>query len=96
MDMTGKIHFINAGAGSGKTTELVRIITDLLSSGKDDPSEFILTTYTRAAAGEFRDRTLRKLLSGNSAAQDAATRLDTAVIGTVHSVAMQYLERYLA
>ena len=89
-----KIHFINAGAGSGKTTELIRILTEKLSTDGIEPSEFILTTYTNAAAGEFRDRALKSLLGGNAKARDAASKLDTAMIGTVHSVANAYLERY--
>ena len=94
-----RVHYINAGAGAGKTTTLVkklrRILTEKDVSGNYlcQPSEIILTTYTKAAAKEFREKTFKKLLEA-PAALDVAKILDTATIGTVHSVAEQYLQRY--
>jgi ATP-dependent exoDNAse (exonuclease V) beta subunit len=94
-----RVHYINAGAGAGKTTTLVkelrRILTEKDVNGNYlcQPSEIILTTYTKAAAKEFREKTFKKLLD-NPPALDVAKILDTATIGTVHSVAEQYLQRY--
>lgn len=94
-----RVHYINAGAGAGKTTTLVkelrRILTEKDASGNYlcQPSEIILTTYTKAAAKEFREKTFKKLLEA-PAALNVAKILDTATIGTVHSVAQQYLQRY--
>ncbi len=94
-----RVHYINAGAGAGKTTTLVkelrRILTEKDVNGNYlcQPSEIILTTYTKAAAKEFREKTFKKLLEA-PAALDVAKILDTATIGTVHSVAEQYLQRY--
>ena len=85
-----RVHYINAGAGAGKTTTLVkklrRILTEKDVSGNYlcQPSEIILTTYTKAAAKEFREKTFKKLLEA-PAALDVAKILDTATIGTVHS-----------
>lgn len=93
------VHYINAGAGAGKTftlvTELKRILTQKDSNGNYlcQPSEIILTTYTKAAAKEFREKTFKRLLEV-PAALDVAKILDTATIGTVHSVAQQYIQRY--
>ncbi|MBO7586362.1 MAG: UvrD-helicase domain-containing protein [Bacteroidales bacterium] len=94
-----RVHYINAGAGAGKTTTLVKELRRILTE-KDanenyicQPSEIILTTYTKAAAKEFREKTFKKLLE-TPAALDVAKILDTATIGTVHSVAQQYLQRY--
>ena len=94
-----RVHYINAGAGAGKTTTLVKKLREILTK-KDangdhlcQPSEIILTTYTKAAAKEFREKTFKKLLEA-PAALDVAKILDTATIGTVHSVAEQYLQRY--
>lgn len=93
------VHYINAGAGAGKTftlvTELKRILTQKNSNGNYlcQPSEIILTTYTKAAAKEFREKTFKRLLEA-PAALDVAKILDTATIGTVHSVAQQYIQRY--
>ena len=94
-----RVHYINAGAGAGKTTTLVKELREILTA-KDhtgnylcQPSEIILTTYTKAAAKEFKEKTFKKLLEA-PAALDVAKILDTATIGTVHSVAQQYLQRY--
>ena len=89
------VHYINAGAGAGKTYTLVTILKDILTDKKQpcDPSEIILTTYTKAAAKEFREKTFARLLEA-TAALDVAKILDTATIGTVHSVAQQYIQRY--
>lgn len=89
------VHYINAGAGAGKTYTLVTILKDILTDKKNPcaPSEIILTTYTKAAAKEFREKTFKRLLEA-PAALDVAKILDTATIGTVHSVAQQYIQRY--
>ena len=89
------VHYINAGAGAGKTYRLVTILKDILTDKENPcaPSEIILTTYTKAAAKEFREKTFKRLLEA-PAALDVAKILDTATIGTVHSVAQQYIQRY--
>lgn len=89
------VHYINAGAGAGKTYTLVTILKNILTDKNHpcSPSEIILTTYTKAAAKEFREKTFTRLLEA-PAALDVAKILDTATIGTVHSVAQQYIQRY--
>ncbi len=89
------VHYINAGAGAGKTYSLVTILKNILTDKNNpcDPSEIILTTYTKAAAKEFREKTFARLLEA-PVALDVAKILDTATIGTVHSVAQQYIQRY--
>ncbi len=89
------VHYINAGAGAGKTYTLVTILKQILTNPSQpcSPSEIILTTYTKAAAKEFRKKTFERLLEA-PAALDVAKILDTATIGTVHSVAQQYIQRY--
>ena len=89
------IHNISAGAGSGKTTKLVGIITDLVSGKmgeKCSPERMILTTFTKAAAGEFKERAVAKLVEGGLL--EEAVTLDAAMIGTVHSIAQTYITRY--
>lgn len=89
------VHYINAGAGAGKTYTLVTLLKDILTDKNHPcaPSEIILTTYTKAAAKEFREKTFARLLAPPTAL-DVAKILDTATIGTVHSVAQQYIQRY--
>jgi len=92
------IKYINAGAGSGKTTELTRILSEKLSetdnqgNPKIAPSQVILTTFTELAASEFREKSRERLFRDNRA--DVAAELDSATIGTVHSVALNFIQKY--
>lgn len=85
------VTYINAGAGSGKTTELTRILAERLHK-EVKPSEVILTTFTEMAAAEFRERARQKLYQSGRA--DIANQLDAATIGTVHSVAFSFIKKY--
>ena len=85
------VTYINAGAGSGKTTELTKILAEKLKK-EVKPSEVILTTFTEMAATEFRERARQKLYQSSQA--DIANQLDAATIGTVHSVAFSFIKKY--
>ena len=87
MIMYKNVHHITAGAGAGKTTELVRIITRLVNDGAD-PQRMILTTFTDAAATELREKSKAAL------SPDKAVRMNGAQMGTLHSVARRYIARY--
>lgn len=86
------INYINAGAGSGKTYALTEKFTELIKSGQTTPSRVILTTFTKRAAAEFRLKARERLVSEGM--HSAAAELDSAKIGTVHSVAERYIARY--
>lgn len=86
------IHYISAGAGSGKTYTLTEILADHIASGFCRPDEVLLTTFTEAAASEFREKTRRKLL--DKGLVDAAFEMAGARIGTIHSVAKSLIDRY--
>ena len=81
------VHHITAGAGAGKTTKLVEIISGLVAAG-EDPIRMILTTYTDAAATELREKSKAKLPA------EKAIRMNGAQMGTLHSVARRYVDRY--
>ena len=86
--------FVEAGAGSGKTSSLVERVVALVRRGT--PIEAIAAiTFTEKAAEELRDRVRRELERG-AAAGDAACRtglddLDRAAIGTLHSFAQRLI-----
>ncbi|MBQ1723203.1 MAG: UvrD-helicase domain-containing protein, partial [Muribaculaceae bacterium] len=73
------ITYINAGAGSGKTTELTKTLAQLLKEGECKPSEVILTTFTEAAAAEFRQKARAKLYENNM--PEVASQFAAATIG---------------
>ena len=51
----GAALLVSAAAGSGKTKVLVERLLDRIGSG-DDIDEFLVITYTRAAASELREK----------------------------------------
>src|SRR4029077_16287877 len=56
-----KVRSIAAGAGTGKTTELTRIIRESIVSGDCRPYAVIGTTFTNKAAGELIERVRQEL-----------------------------------
>lgn len=86
------VEFINAGAGSGKTYTLTSKLAGLIEKGETTPSRVILTTFTKLAAEEFRVKARAMLLSRGL--HERAAEMDSATIGTVHSMALGYIQRY--
>jgi len=86
------IEYITAGAGSGKTYRLTHTLADILKSGKVSPSEVIVTTFTKAAAAEIKDRARQVLLDEGLVLK--AAQLDSAAIGTIHSVAQMLVNTF--
>lgn len=82
---------INASAGSGKTYALTQRLADLIADGLD-PSEVIATTFTVKAADELTSRVRSTLL--DRALVEEARGIDSAVIGTVNSVAGRLVKDY--
>ena len=95
---------VDAGAGTGKTTLLVRRLVEMVAPPDDGPavplSRIAAVTFTRKAAGELRLRVRERILSGlsrpGSAPQGerlsrALAESDTAFIGTIHGFADRLL-----
>ena len=90
------VTYISAGAGSGKTFTLTSILADLIIKEKATPEQFILTTFTEAAAAEFKEKAKAKIYEQQQAPRYAeyAERLDQAMIGTVDSIAYSFVQKY--
>lgn len=86
------ITFVNAGAGSGKTHYLTQMLTRNVSAHQCRADEVILTTFTDKAATEFKNKAREALLS--SGQPDQANLLASAAMGTIHSVALQFIQKY--
>jgi len=99
---------VDAGAGTGKTTLLVRRLLEMVAPEDDRepalPLERIAAvTFTRKAAGELRLRVREGLLRSLAGALSPGRRLrlaralaaaDTAFIGTIHGFADRLLRRW--
>ena len=90
------VTYISAGAGSGKTYTLTTFLSDLITNKHVKPEEFILTTFTEAAAAEFKEKARAKLYECTDYDQyaQAAERLNQALIGTVDSVSYKFVMKY--
>ena len=88
--------FVEAGAGTGKTTSLVDRVMQLAASGRTTLDRVAVITFTDAAAAELRDRirgSLEKAASDGTLdderlrCQRALADLDRSSIQTLHSFA---------
>ena len=92
-----RVTYISAGAGSGKTFTLTHLLADHIANGDVEPEKVILTTYTKKAAAEFREKAKSVLYEEgkkNPQLFEAAARLELASIGTVHAVANSFVQKY--
>ncbi len=93
--------FVEAGAGSGKTTALVGRVVALVTSGTVELRNVAAITFTEKAGAELRDRVRRELQTvaeGDGPEADrcrtAMAQLDGAAIGTLHSFAQRLLSEH--
>jgi len=96
---TSSTLFVNAGAGSGKTTALVDRVTTLVLNDDVPLRTIAAVTFTEKAGAELRDRLRERFEKtwrdaegdDRSNAQQALDDLDGAAIGTLHAFAQRLL-----
>ncbi|MCR5044168.1 MAG: UvrD-helicase domain-containing protein [Bacteroidaceae bacterium] len=84
--------FISAGAGSGKTYTITTDVAKMVKDHLLNPDQVIMTTFTKAAAQELREKAKKEL--ANLGLHREAQQMEHALIGTVHSVANTFLTKY--
>lgn len=91
---------VEASAGTGKTTELIRRIVRVLSTGLTTIDRIVAVTFTNKAAGELKLRLRQGLDQARMSATDAdevaniehaLEHLEEAAIGTIHAFCAQIL-----
>ncbi|MCS7026647.1 MAG: UvrD-helicase domain-containing protein [Bryobacteraceae bacterium] len=91
---------VEASAGTGKTTELVQRLVNLLQRGVARIERIVAVTFTNKAAGELKLRLRHELDRRRGEASDleeianleqAISHLEEATIGTIHSFCGQLL-----
>ncbi len=86
--------FVEAGAGSGKTTVLVERMVAMVEAGIDI-SNICAITFTKAAAGEFYARFQRRLSQMNTEnARAALKNIDLCFMGTIDSFCNMLLSEH--
>jgi superfamily I DNA/RNA helicase len=84
--------FIEASAGSGKTTRLVNLIAEIIAQKKATISQILCVTFTDKAAAELKARIYEKLRSlPGDAAKTATENFSLNAIGTIHSFCLRSL-----
>lgn len=95
----GESLIVEASAGTGKTSELIRRIVQVLAAGTP-VQKIVAVTFTHKAAGELKIRLRQGLDRARAACSDAAERqhledalerLEEAAIGTIHGFCAQIL-----
>ncbi len=94
-----KSMLVEAGAGSGKTTCLVKRMTALISEGKSEIRNIAAVTFTRKAAAELKEKfqlELEKTFKGSDGEREgrvglALQDLEQGFVGTIHSFCAQLL-----
>lgn len=84
--------FISAGAGSGKTYTITTDVAKMVKDHLLNPNQVIMTTFTKAAAQELREKAKNEL--AKLGLHREAQQMEHALIGTVHSVANTFLTKY--
>ena len=100
LDELDETLFVEAGAGSGKTTILVARVVALVASGTP-LTAIAAITFTEKAATELRDRIRHELLAVanhpaanaliSARCREALDEIDSAAIGTLHAFAQRLL-----
>ena len=84
--------FVDAGAGSGKTTVLVERYLRSITERNHLPSQVLAVTFTRRAAGEMRERIRGRLRwEGRS---DLIPLVESGWIGTIHASCQRILSEF--
>ena len=84
--------FVDAGAGSGKTTVLVERYVRSVTERNHLPSQVLAVTFTRRAAGELRER-IRARLRGEGRV-DLIPLVESGWIGTIHATCQRILVEF--
>jgi ATP-dependent helicase/nuclease subunit A len=97
---------VEAGAGSGKTTELVTRMVALVESGLASVEQIAAVTFTRKAAGELRERFQTRLeerireggeegkSEGTQRVRRALDEIHRAFVGTIHAFCARLLREH--
>ncbi|HTT64480.1 MAG TPA: UvrD-helicase domain-containing protein [Bryobacteraceae bacterium] len=95
----GESLIVEASAGTGKTSELIRRIVRVLAAGTP-VDQIVAVTFTHKAAGELKIRLREELDKARAECtaelerahlEDALERLEEAAIGTIHGFCAQIL-----
>ncbi len=92
MNSLPALRVVPAGAGSGKTYTIQKVLGEWILAGKVSPERIVAVTYTEAAAAELRARISAELLDAGRV--EDALRLSQAYISTIHGFGLRILTEF--
>ena len=97
VDARNRTILVSAAAGSGKTAVLIERIVQLIREGYQ-VNRMLIVTFTKAAAGEMRQRLSKKLTKEAQADPEhfaqALDDLEATEISTIHAFCQKVLRNY--
>ena len=97
IDARNRELLVSAAAGSGKTAVLVERIVRMIEKDGLSIDKMLIVTFTRAAAGEMRERLesrLTQAAEGDARLMRQADLVASAQISTIHSFCQQTVRRH--
>ena len=103
LDCTSDRQLVSAGAGSGKTTVMIKKITDLLLSGSATTDQILVVTFTNLASIEMRERLVKNISEALLSAtnddeklriQNILDSIETASVDTIDGFCSKMLKKY--
>lgn len=103
LDCAEEKQLVSAGAGSGKTTVMIKKIADLLLEEKVKPNEIVVLTFTVLASHEMKQRLIKIMGDELQKSQDPAqtekisrilAELETASIDTIDGFCSKMCKKY--
>ncbi len=87
---------VSASAGSGKTYVVIKYITKLICEHRVPVKDFVILTFTKAAAAEMRERLQKSLkeLGDDAFIVEQLDALSIANISTIHAYCEKMLKKY--
>lgn len=87
---------VSASAGSGKTYIMIKYITKLICEDEIPVNNFLVLTFTKAAATEMKERLQKRLqeMGKNDFVVEQIDSLSTANISTIHAFCEKNLKKY--
>jgi len=87
---------VSASAGSGKTFVVIKYLTKLICEKKVPVKDFVVLTFTKAAANEMKERLQKSLkeLGDDPFIVEQLDALSIANISTIHAYCEKMLKKY--
>lgn len=90
LDCSTQNQLVSAGAGSGKTTVMIKKIADILLNKKAKPSQIVVLTFTNLAGQEMKQRLIA---SFNQELNNATTEEDKKfILGLLDEINTSYID----